>query len=271
MRKLLIKCAFFATGVFLLALILNIIASSSGNGQFTSASKIILNLGVPIFLVILFTVALIMIITGKTSDTNQRNKEKRTKEDENREIQGINSSKGYENRYREAEYIGNQAARNYENSTLKEKIFGWFFLGFLISTIILAFVFLYLRIATGFIVCWCVFVGTIILSGIVKAILQKVSFGSAKSEHKKKNNKKSTQPPILICGNVVSCLLSSTTSMSVGERRLYNSKIFSVVYRVKISADGKTYTAYSKKFYEKGELLLIKVLNKRLVSIIDIE
>ena len=270
MRKLLTKAAFFATGVFLLTLILYIVASNSGNSKFEHISKIILNLGMPLFLVLVVTVVLIMIITGKTSD-NDKDEEKRTQQDESNEIQGINSSKGYENRYREAEFIGNHAARNYANSTIKEKILGWLFLGFLISTIMLAFVFLYLRISIGFIICWCVFVGTIIISGIVKAIIEKISFGSAKPERKHKDSNKPQKQPILMCGNVVSCLLSSSTSVSTGERNLYSSKITSVVYRVKIAVEDKTYTAYSNKFYEKGELVLIKVLKRKLVSIIDFD
>ena len=273
MRKLLTKFALIATSVFVLMLILYEIALRTDNGQFIKVSKALLNLGVPLFSVILVAVALIMIITGKTLDQSQE--EKRKNEDEANEIQGINSSKGYENRYREAEYIGYHAARNYKNSSAKERILAWSFLGFLVSVIMLSLVFLYFHIAVGFIVCWCVFVGTILISGIVQVVLHKVSMNAAKKSIKDdKTENKPKKYPVLICGNVVSCLLSSASSVSTGERNFYSSQIVSTVYRIKIKAKendkDKEFIAYSEKFYEKGELVLIKILKRKYAAIIEI-
>ncbi|MDE6758521.1 MAG: hypothetical protein K2J89_04480 [Clostridia bacterium] len=266
--------------IFIIGLILIFVGSSNEGSQLAFVGTLILTVIMPIFMVILVGVGLASIITGKAKIENGKlvdNKEdvndKNNDEDENTQkreeeysnIKDINSSYGYENREREARYISQHSANIYKNSTLKEKVFGWLFLGFLLGSVILAFIFAFLNMVVGMIVCFALFGGTILITLIVKTIAEKVSMSSKIYTRSKTRE--------IINGEVKNCFLSSTRAVGFGggrdSRHSTTSRITKVVYRVTITANGSDYNAYSETFYEKGDSVVIAVIGKRQAKIVS--
>ncbi len=245
--KKLIKISFLVPVPFILGLVLNIVGANIENETMISIGIILMSIGTPVLMFLLVVISLILMITGRLEDKTPE--EDLSEKEEYREIQEINSSYGYENNRRKDAYFINHIARNYKNATPKEKVLGWIFFGFLITDFALIMVFAFLNIFTGFLICFCVFGGTILIALIVKKILESISLSG-----KIKSNKKQE----ILHGVVKICLFSSSTSTG-GSRRGLTTRIRKIVYRVIIIANNKEYTAYTKDFYETGEKVDILV------------
>lgn len=252
---------------------------------------LMLSVGVPITMLALVVVGLVLLMTGKLDLSDDRAKATATQSDEEDEdeetdngddgeeddgeqsdkidapksgaereyeqIAAINSSRGYENKMREAEYMSRHAAENYKNAPKKSKVLGWLFFGFLMTDFLLIIVFAAFRVLIGAAICFCLFGGTILISLAVNVITQKLSMRKHLTDE---------EIDSAIDGEVQSCTMSSSTS--TGGRRY--TRITSVVYRVTVKANDREYTAYSKKFYDKGDTVkLVTRGNKRLATIVD--
>lgn len=215
----------------------------------------VLAAGIPAVMVVLITVGLVLIITGrlnlddskKADKSSQPETEKRKATDEENDIRKVNSSYRYESRYASAKYQANHISKIYKLSNLGDRIKGWLFFLFLIIDFVLILVFAFLGITLGAIICFCLFAGTILICFLVKIVLEKTSI-SGKHKPSKYFSK---------MGEVLATVLSSMTSTGTK----YTERIKSVTYRVIIKVDGKTYNAYSKNFYKEGET--VEVLIKR--------
>jgi len=238
-------------------IILIVTGVATENDNLFYAGMLVSVIGVPVVMIPLVVTGIVLVITGKMdlygnkvkdddiSDdkkpkrTAKAEKPKRTAKNERKEIDEINSSSGYRNRYKKAEYEANHAALNYENADKGDKIKGWLFFGFLVADFVLILVFAFLGITLGAIICFCLFVGSLLIGFIVSKILEKTSqseeYDPLKHEIK--------------TGVVQTSVLSSSTSMG-GK---WKQRIKKVTYRVIIEVGNKTYNAYSKNFYEDGE------------------
>ena len=261
---------------FIFGLILIIIGASIKNEAVILAGEIFLGLVSPIYMVIIIVVGLVNIIKGNFEivdgtivSTNKKKKEEEdTKEEELSKIKDINNSYGYENRLKEAEYIGDHAANIYKNSSKKEKIFSWLFFGFLIANVILSLIFAFFNIVIGMIICFALFGGSILVALIVKTIAERISI------HPKVYRK--SQDSKIVSGRIKKCFLSSTKGVGVGNPHISSGRVSTVrikkvVYRVTVTANNKDYTAYTEDFYEEGEVVAISLLGGKRAAIVDIE
>lgn len=218
--------------------------------------------GVFITMVVFVVISLVLISTGKLANKNNKDKSQDnmvTRKAEYEKIEDINSSYGYNSTRKKDEYMVNHIGENYKNSTFKEKILGGLFLSFLMINFILIFVFSYLHIMVGTYVCFAIFGLTILLSGLIKFIFQKVSINV--SPEKIENSPK-------LNGIVDACVLSSSTSTGGSERR-HTQRIIRVTYKVMIFAGDRRYIAYSNEFFEKGERVTIAAIGKNRAAIIN--
>lgn len=257
--KKLIKLSFIVFIPFVGGLITTLVGSFTKNETVINIGMMIMSIGIPVTMFALVVIGLVLIMTGRLNDGERPPRNRKT---EQAEIDEVNSSYGYESKLREAEYISRHAAENYKNSTDKEKALGWLYFGFLMTDFALILVFAFSDIMLGALICFCIFVGTIILSVIIKVILEKTSM-SFKPRRRKKRRQ-------FHCGEVKACLLSGTTSTGSSNRHSA-TRIVNVTYRVIINSKGKEYTAYSDKFFETGELVVFELKGCRLASIVDRE
>ncbi len=238
---------------------------------------IILSIGVPVCIFVLVVVGLILMITGRlggssySSETpTSTDSEAATpnsadsetsfgRKEEIDELNAINSSYGYESRIRSGEYHARHVANNYRFAKDREKIFGWLFFGFLMTDFALIVVFAILNILIGSIVCFAIFGGTILISLIVKIILEQLSLRGGKPNADGSN---------VLNGVVLFCVFSSSTSTS-GSRRYHTTRIIGVKYRLAIEADGKQYFAYTRDYFEEGEAVSFVIVKGKLVSVIN--
>ena len=235
-------------------LITGILLVMFGNEKLAHIGSLILSIGMPITMVLLVMIALILMMTGrlqdKPKDTPAEDEQQMSGwEKEQAQIEDVNSSYGYQSRYKQGEYMMNHTAEIYKMSSVKEKILGWLFFGLLMADFMLILVFAFLGIWTGTIICFCLFGGTILICAIGKVILEK------SSKHISKN-KLALLPKYE--GEVKACVLSSMSSF--GER---TTRISHVTYRVIIESEGKIYNAYSDNFYETGETVKFLAKGKR--------
>lgn len=135
------------------------------------------------------------------------------------------------------------------------------FFGFLITDFALIPIFAILRIYIGAIVCFSLFVGTILISLIVVGIKQRVFMKFKPSKAKKDKYE-------ILDGKVKACMLSSTTSVG-GVRKYSTARLTKVIYLITVESAGNVYTAYSDKFYEKDETVRFYAIGKRSASIIN--
>ncbi|MDE7215190.1 MAG: hypothetical protein K2O08_00130 [Clostridia bacterium] len=263
--KKFVKSVFIIPIIIIISIVLLIVGGVNRNDTLFKAGTIILTVAIPITMVIMVGVGLVLMITGK-SDDNDNDKTKddaaSEREKEYNELKDVNTSYRYDNKVKESKYIARHAAKNYKNSTNKEKVFGWVFLSFLLSNIILTILFGFFNIKLGAIICFSLFVGTIIIAIIVNSIKEKISM-SAKVYTKSKDRE-------MVCGKVKNCLLSSTRSVGGGHGNS-TSRITKVVYKVTVTAEEKDYIAFSEDFYEVDEPVVIAKLGGHRAAIVDID
>ena len=277
--KKLTKLAFLVPVPLILGFILNIVGNKNGNTLMMKIGVGLMSYGTPIIMFILVVIGLILMITGRLSDdsgkntqpTEQReetpaqnfdaapeksvedipafNAEKNAVEEEEEKIADINSSYGYDNKMKLAQYQMDHTANAYKNSSSRDKVLGWLFFGFLMADFAMIMVFAFLGIMIGALVCFCIFGGTILLSLIIKIILEKTGISARK--------RKGVE--YITCEGIVkACVLSSMGSTG-GSRRNSTQRVHSVTYRVIIIVDGREYNTYSKQFYEQGERITVSV------------
>jgi len=241
----------------IVGVVLIVAGVATENDNLFYAGMLVSTIGVPVIMIPLVVIGIILVVTGKidmydykikddnvsgekkTKHTAKTEKHKRTAQSEREEIDEINSSYGYRNRYEKAEYEANHAALNYENTDKGDRIKGWVFFGFLVTDFVLILVFAFLGITLGAIICFCLFVGSLLIGFIVSKIIEKTS----------QSEKYDPLKYELKTGVVQASVLSSTTSMG-GK---WKQRIKKVTYRVIIQVGNKTYNAYSTNFYEDGE------------------
>ena len=252
--KKLIKLSLLVPVPFVLGLILNLVGGSTDNAMLTKVGVGLMAYGTPAIMFILVVVSLIMIITGRWSLNDakpvSRNEgfpaEEQPAAEESETRNPTELRHGPISDIELGVYQAEQSANIYRMSSRGDKIKGWLFFGFLITDFALCMVFIFLHIMVGFFVCCGIFAGTIILSLIVKVILEKTSM-SRRINYDKYDE----------CQGVVkACVISSMTSM--GGTRNY-SLVSSVNYRVVIIVDGQEYNAYSKRTYAAGDIVTVAV------------
>ncbi|MDE7107680.1 MAG: hypothetical protein K2O39_05095 [Clostridiales bacterium] len=177
------------------------------------------------------------------------------KKKEYKQLSDINTSRGYDSKIKEAEYMARHTSDAYKNSSAKEKVFGWLFFGFLITDFFMIMVFAFIRIFVGAIVCFCLFGGTILLAILITVIRQKISMSWGMRKRKKRE---------ILDGVVKLCTVSSTTS--TGSRTV---RINKVVYKVVITAGENEYTAYTEDYHDKGESIKFWKIGRSLAMIMN--
>ena len=233
-----------------------IIGGATDNDTVTYIGSMVLSIGIPVVMFSLVVIGLILMMTGKLDKSEKDSESVSARDIEESEIEGINSSAYGENMMRTGEYYSRHLSDNYKHASFKEKILGWLFFGFLMTDFALIMVFAFLHIMIGALVCFCLFGGTILISLIVKVIIEKMSMSVKINKYK---NQKIAQ------GEVRACLLSSTSSVGTNHR----TRINKVTYRVLVEVDGKTYNAYTRNLYEEGDTVTVVIRSKRLASILD--
>ncbi|MDE6557810.1 MAG: hypothetical protein K2K39_01765 [Clostridia bacterium] len=251
--KKLVKMSMIIPVVFIAGIVLAIVGSLIGNETLTLVGVCILTYGLPGVMFILVVVGLVLMITGRLSDKDKKSDvtfgssepekaEPSAAKEEAEKIEDINSSYGYESNRKLAEYQMDSVSTAYRNSSSRERVLGWLFFGFLMTAIGLAIVFLFLNILLGFFICLGAFAGTIIISLIVKTVLEKTSKSQRVDIAKYKEES----------AVVKACVLSSMGSTG-GANRHSTVRVNSVTYRVILVVDGKEFNAYSSDFYNEGE------------------
>ena len=230
----------------------------------------IMSIGMPVTLFLLVVIGIIFMITGRLDD-NYKPKKRRgsdvtgapdesgeapqvdttfetAAEREARELSDINSAYGAESQYRSAEYQISHVAKNYKHASPKERVLGWLFFGFLMAAFGLGLVSILMGWQLGFFIGIGVFGGTIIISAIVKVILEKTSI-STKFDIEKYETTNAT---------VKACLLSSMSSTG-GSHNQSTVRVRNVTYRIVLDVDGKEFNAYSKIPYDEGQKVEVAV------------
>lgn len=164
------------------------------------------------------------------------------------------TSRSYNDKIKQAEYISRQSGNRYKNSTTTQKVFGWLFFGFLMTDFFMIMVFAFIGIFVGAIVCFCLFGGTILIALLVTVLRQKISMGLGVSKKKKRD---------ALDGKVLSCDVASTTTV--------NNRVTKVVYLVEISDGENEYSAYTEDYYDRGDDIKFCKIGKKLAMILDKE
>lgn len=249
--KKLFKMSMIIPLVFLVGIVLNVVGHGIGNETLSQVGFGILTYGLPVTMFVLVVVALVLMTTGRLSDKPPKKSdvtfgesETEEKNDETEKLEDINSSYGYDSKMKLAEFQMDHVANAYRHSSTGDRIKGWLFFGFLMGDFALIFVFAFLRIMIGIYVCLGIFAGTILLSLIVKIILEKTSM-SRRVDTDKYEQRQAT---------VKASVLSSMGSTGGGSRRS-TVRVHYVTYRIILDVDGREYQAYSDETYAEGERL----------------
>ncbi len=241
----------------IVGVILLIVGNYTKNKPVFSAGQLILSAGTFVTMFILVVICLILVMTGKLEDgKSEKKKEERRK----REEEDSDSDEDERpSREEEIKDFSKRAGKRYKNSTDKEKILGWLFFGFLMTDFFLIPVFAFFQIYIGALVCFCLFVGTILMCFLVAVVFQNCSI---KFQVRKLDKLK------LLTGQVKECRISNAGD---GRKTRRNSTTKKEKCKVIVSADGKDYVAYSENCLEKNEIVVISVKRGRRASIVDIE
>lgn len=246
---------------------------NAGNASIEYAGKIIAWLGTFLTAIALVAAGLVMMILGKfrfdghfKSDSDDSDcgtpiskidldtkkdgaSEVTAAEKEAAKIEAINSSVGYESQFKQAEYIAGQSANAYNNSTKKQKIFGWILFAFLFITFALIPCFLFFKVYLGAIISGALFAGTVIIAILVKVLSEHVS----RSAHWRKPDK-----TVEAKGVVKSCVMSSMSS-SGGVSPRSSVRVTGVTYKVTVVVDGREYWGYTSRFFESGASINVMI------------
>ncbi|MDE6790207.1 MAG: hypothetical protein K2J61_00640, partial [Clostridia bacterium] len=140
--KKLTKLSFLVPVPFLVGLALRITGTYTDNQGLARVGTGIMIYGTPIIMFILVVIGIIMMTTGKLSDKKsdvtfgesaEESSEEGQKSEEEKALEDINSSYGYESKMKLAEYQMDHVANAYANSSKGNRIKGWLFFGFLMT------------------------------------------------------------------------------------------------------------------------------------------
>ncbi|MDE6189680.1 MAG: hypothetical protein K2G37_05295 [Clostridia bacterium] len=188
-------------------------------------------------------------------DTASNAAELSGKEKEQAALNAINSSKYYSSQMKMAEYEARHVKEGMKNATPKGMAFGIIYFLFLVADAVAATVLFIKHIFIGAIICAAIFAVVIIATLITVVVIESMSLNANISKAKK-----------FVCGEIKSCIMSSTRSVKTNS----NVRVRGVVYRVVVKAeDGAQYTAYSRRFYEKGEPVLLAIIGLKLAKIVE--
>lgn len=244
MRRL-VKLSYIIPIPIVIGLTLCLVGGFTKNSTLSYVGGWIMSAGVPLTMFFVVVIGLILMITGKleTDVDDDDDDETSTGEDDEDEDTQNNSTR-----------MIRQASNAYKHSTPKEKILGWLFFGFLMTDFFLILVFAFFGLSIGVYICLGLFAGTIILSLLIKLLVEHISL-SGRVDHSK--------PQTILHGTVKICIVSSTSSI--------NGRTTRTVYRVLVSAEGNDYNTYTKTPYKEGDTVTILVRGKHRATIIDDE
>ena len=241
-----------------------------GSGTVAYVGKMLMSYGTFATAILIFVIGMVMMIKGKWNDeeTNggnatgkpiseidvESNKQAEQSDgeldvsalEEERKLNDINSSYGYESRLKQSQFIADHSANAYRNSTPKQKVLGWLFFAFLVITFTLIPLMFSFGINLGGYICMGLFGGTLIIAIIVKVIVEKTGLST-------RAVRRHPEDWVTVKGMIKCCSLSSSSSVGGGSRHS-SVRVIDVTYRITAIADGKEYHGYSKRFYNEGEV-----------------
>lgn len=248
-----------------------------GSGAVKTAGYMIMSYGTLITMILVFVIGMIMMVTGKLSDNDKdtdgshisKIKMESSKPiepsdeeldiaalEEERKLNDINSSVKYENKRKYAEYVADKSAEAYRNSSKKTKILGWFYFAFLMITVSLSLILFFAGINVGGLICFGLFMGTILISLIVVVIISKRGLSTS-------DVRRNPDEWVVVKATVKSCVLSSLSSVGVQHRRYYETqRITDTTYKITATVEGKEYHGYSKTFHGEGTVVDILISAK---------
>ena len=193
---------------------------------------------------------------AQTSTASQREREQAM-------IESVNSSSHFESRANMANYEMQSVMEGMRHAPKWGIVLGFTFFFLLAADLIVATVLLINHIFVGAIVCAALFAVIVITTFIAMTISRSRALNGDISKAKK-----------IIEGIVITCFMVGTTTVRSGGSRYQHNmgetvRINDITYCVKISADGKEYTAFSNQFYEKCQKVTIAVMGKRRAKIVD--
>ena len=246
-----------------------------GSGEVERAGTIIMSYGTFITAVVIFVIGMVMMATGKLNDDENSDRLGRpvseidvksskpieksdealevSSLEEERKLDDVNSSDGYESKLKYAGYVAEKSAEIYRNSSKIKKVLGWIYFAFLVVNFTLTPIFFSLGIFIGGYICMGLFTATLIISIIVKLII--VNTGLSGATHKKREDW------VIVKGTVKSCELAGVTSTG-GETHRSSVRVTGAAYKVTATADGRDFYGYSKRVYGKGDSVNILVSPK---------
>lgn len=241
-----------------------------GSGTVAYVGKMLMSYGTFGTAILVFVIGMVMMVTGKSKDDETYDRDvtgrpiseidvsssKPTEpsdealdvsaSEEERKLGDINSSYGYESKMKYADYVFDQSANAYRNSSKKKRVLGWIYFAFLVITFTLTPLLFSFGINLGGFICLGLFMGTLIISIIIKVIVEKTGLST-------RAVRRHPEDWVLAEATVKSCVLSSASSVG-GESRHSTTRVTDVTYRVTATAEGKEYYGYTKRFYGEGEV-----------------
>ncbi|MDE6790905.1 MAG: hypothetical protein K2J61_04200, partial [Clostridia bacterium] len=161
----------------------------------------------------------------------------------------INSSEGYESQLKQAEYVAGHSANAYQNSSTGKKVLIWTYF----SVLLLAFTcipfFIFFKVYLGAYISGGVFVGTILISVIIKLAAER----AGRRAHLRHPDK-----VVKAQGVVKACILSSMSSTGGGSYRS-SVRITGITYRVIVVVDGREYEGYTSRCFNEGEIITVMI------------
>lgn len=185
-------------------------------------------------------------------------KELSQREREQNALNAINDSEQFVSRVNMANYEMQHVREGMRNAPKMGIVIGITSFLLLVADLIIATVLLIKGIWIGAIVCAALFGDVIIIAFISTAVSRAIAMNGNISRAKK-----------IIEGKVKTCFTSGTTTVKSGGSHGQRLRVTGVTYRVVVSADGKEYGAFSKRFYETDETITVAVMGKKRAKIVD--
>lgn len=248
------KKLFIFSPIVLIPLIIGAGLKNDANSAVSYAGEVILWVIFPLTAIAFVAVGLALLMTGKLDSGSKKSHKFATGDEKSEEggmtaaevsdrIDEINSLPGQESQIKHAQFIADQSAHAYRNSSKKGKIWGWIFYAFLMLSFATIPCFLFFKVYIGAIVSGALFVGTIIIAVLVKTLGWKFSLAAVGRE---------PSSWVKARGIVVKCTMYSVSSFG-GDDRLSAVRVTNVIFNVTVAVGGKEYEGYSSQFYDTGK------------------
>lgn len=255
MRKL-----FIFSPIVLIPLIIGFGLQNDKNPVVSYAGEVILWVVFPLTAIAFVAVGLALLMTGKldsgstksvkfdTADGKSGNNDVTSAEVSDR-IDEINSAQGLESQIKQAQFIADQSAHAYRNSSKKVKIRGWIFYAFLMLSFATIPCFLFFKVYLGAIISGSLFTGTVIIAILVKTLGWKLEFAV---------KRRSPSSWIKARGTVVKCVMDSISSFD-GEDHLSSVRVSNVTFKITVNVGGREYDGYTSRFFDSGEVIEVEI------------